>query len=74
MGIFGDLFDLNNDGQMDAFERAAEFGCVMNIIESEKNDKLVSAGIDPSDLKNLSYSERRRVLINAGLDPDEFDF
>ena len=26
MGIFGDLFDFNNDGKIDAFEKAAEFG------------------------------------------------
>ena len=38
MGIFGDLFDFNNDGKLDAFEKAAEFGAFMQMIESEKQD------------------------------------
>ena len=36
MGIFGDLFDFNNDGKLDAFEKAAEFGAFMQMIESEE--------------------------------------
>lgn len=39
MGIFGDLFDFNNDGKMDAFEKAAEFGAFMQMIESEEQDE-----------------------------------
>lgn len=39
MGIFGDLFDLNHDGKMDSFEKAAEFGFLAHIIESEEEDK-----------------------------------
>lgn len=29
MGLFGDLFDFNGDGKLDAFEEAAEFGAFM---------------------------------------------
>lgn len=38
MGIFGDLFDFNNDGKLDTFEKAAEFGAFMQMIESEEQD------------------------------------
>ena len=38
MGIFGDLFDFNNDGKLDAFEKDADFGAFMQMIESEKQD------------------------------------
>ena len=38
MGLFGDLFDFNNDGQLDSFEKAAEFGAFMQMIESEEQD------------------------------------
>ena len=26
MGLFGDLFDFNNDGNLDSFEKATEHG------------------------------------------------
>ena len=39
MGIFGELFDFNNDGKLDAFEKAAEFGAFMQMIESEEQDE-----------------------------------
>ncbi len=34
MGIFGDMFDLNRDGKMDAIEEAAEFSFFMNMVDS----------------------------------------
>ena len=39
MGILGDLFDFNNDGKLDAFEKAAELGMLMQIIESEEQEE-----------------------------------
>ena len=39
MRIFGDLFDFNSDGKLDAFEKAAEFGAFMQMIESEEQDE-----------------------------------
>lgn len=36
MGLFGDLFDFNSDGKLDAFEKAAEFGAFMQMIDSEE--------------------------------------
>ena len=31
--------DFNNDGKLDAFEKAAEFGAFMQMIESEEQDE-----------------------------------
>ena len=39
MGIFGDLFDFNNDGKLDAFEKAAELGLIMQIMDSEEQEE-----------------------------------
>ena len=72
-GIFGGLFDLNRDGKMDSFERAAEFGMFMQMVEADKNEKLTAAGLDPNELKNMGDFERRQAIANAGLDPYEFE-
>lgn len=73
MGIFGDLFDFNNDGKLDSFEKAAEFSAFMQMMDSVKNDELLSAGLDPQELSDMGYFERRETLENAGLDPDEYE-
>ncbi len=39
MSIFGDLFDFNGDGQLDAFEKAVEFGVFMDMIDSLEDDE-----------------------------------
>ena len=39
MGLFGNLFDFNGDGKLDTFEKAAEFGAFMMMIESEEKNK-----------------------------------
>ena len=73
MGLFGDLFDFNGDGTLDSFEKAAEFGMFMQMMDSAKNDELTSAGLDPNELENMGYSERREALEDAGLDPDDYE-
>ena len=35
-GLFGGLFDFNGDGKLDSFEKAAEFGMFMQMIDSEE--------------------------------------
>ena len=76
-GLFGNMFDLNHDGKLDAFERATEFDFLNNIMEDseeEEHDELYEAGIDPEELEYMSGDERREVLEDAGLDPDDYDF
>ena len=36
MGLFGNLFDFNNDGKLDTIEKAAEFGAFMQMIEPKE--------------------------------------
>ena len=73
MGLFGDLFDFNHDGKLDSFEKAAEFGAFMQMIDSVKNDELTAAGLDPQELSEMEYFERREALEDAGLDPDDYN-
>lgn len=73
MGLFGDLFDFNGDGKTDAFEKTAEFGMFMQMMDSVKNDELTSVGLDPNELENMGYFERREALEGAGLDPDDYE-
>ncbi|MGN1203381.1 MAG: hypothetical protein ACI4RF_08805 [Eubacterium sp.] len=36
--IFGGLFDFNNDGKLDAFERGAEFALLNELMKQTEND------------------------------------
>lgn len=72
MGIFGNLFDFNQDGKLDALEQGAEFGFFMQMIDAAKNEQL-AAGLDPHELENMGYYERREALENAGLNPDDVE-
>ena len=38
MGLFGDLFDFNGDGKLDALESAVEFNAFMNLLDSEEEE------------------------------------
>lgn len=43
--IFGGMFDFNADGEIDAFERAAEFQFLQDVVMAEDEDE------DPLDLE-----------------------
>lgn len=88
-GILGNMFDLNRDGKMGAFERAAELQFIDSVTKnSARNNtwddeddwdddeltELELAGIDPEELEYMDDEERREILEEAGLDPDEYDF
>ena len=73
MGLFGNLFDFNGDGKLDSFEKAAEFGAFMQMVDAVKKDELIAAGLDPQELSDMGYAERREALENAGLDPDDYE-
>ena len=77
-GIFGNMFDMDRDGKMDAFERAMELNFLQSFEDETMSDdtktELELAGIDPVDLEYMTDEERRKVLEEAGLDADDFDF
>lgn len=81
MILFGGLFDFNDDGHIDTFERGAEIAIVTSVLvdsqESENEDEMTElelSGLDPEELEFMDEDERREVLEDAGLDPDVFDF
>ena len=74
MGIFGDLFDFDGDGKLDSFEKAAEFGMFMDMVESCEQNEIESAGLDVDELSLMDDDERTEALEDAGFDADCFDF
>lgn len=85
-GLFGGMFDFNNDGELDAVERATEFGAFMDLVGEDEDDDssdsdiadapediLQNAGIDTFDFDFMDYDEKLEALEDAGLDPDDFD-
>ena len=77
-GIFGDMFDFNHDGELDSFERAAEFQFLDEISKEDEDedefDELETTGLDMDELEFMDEDERREALEDAGLDPDDYDF
>lgn len=81
-GILGNMFDLNRDGKMSVFERAAEFAFIEDVLEIEDNEVNSSANLTALEEEDLDFDdlalmddwERREVLEEAGLDPDDYDF
>lgn len=37
-GIFGELFDFNDDGKLDSFERASELALLEEMLKEERED------------------------------------
>ena len=81
-GLFGGLFDFDNDGEMNAFERAAEFAFLDDLFNEDEEDDEVDeqftefelSGLDADELEFMDPEERREILEEAGLDPDDYDF
>ena len=38
-GFFGNLFDLDRDGNLSDFEKAVDFGAFVQLVESEETDE-----------------------------------
>ena len=74
MGLFGNLFDFDGDGSLDAIESAAEFGMFVNMIDSCQENELESAGLDINALDMMDDDECREVIEDAGLDPGDYEW
>lgn len=59
--IFGNAFDFNHDGEMDSFERMAEYHAIMNEV-------MISEGKGTS-LDDLSFDELNEIASMTGIDP-----
>ena len=73
--FFDDIFDMNHDGQLDAWEQGTETAVFFNFLGSltrEGRDVLVQAGLDPAELDAMDEDELRLTLLNAGFDPADF--
>ena len=70
-GFFGQLFDLNHDGNLSFFEQVMDVAMFDRMI---RDSELEDAGLDRLDLELMDDDERREVLEDAGLDPDNYDF
>ena len=77
-GLFDGMFDMNHDGKLDAFEKAAEIATMACIFDNsgfdDDQDYFGEAGLDYEELEMMDPEERDSVLEAAGLDPFEFDF
>ena len=75
-GLFGGMFDFNHDGKMDSFEKAAEFGFFMHLMdEAEKSRQESTSSISGG----YGYSgsgrttELEDALDDAGIDVFDFE-
>ena len=78
-GLFGSVFDLNGDGKMSAFEHAAEFLFIRDVVMADKKDDdgLFGSGRCRDEWnwadEDEDEDERAEALEDAGLDADDFD-
>lgn len=63
-GPFDDIFDFDDDGELDAMELGAEFAMLDELTKDELKDRIRDA-VDEDDIRN--------ALEEAGLDPDDYD-
>lgn len=73
-GLFGDLFDFNHDGKMNALERATEFRILDTMMSEDERTEFEASGLDADELEFMDPEERREALKDAGLDPEDYDF
>ena len=70
-GIFGNMFDLNHDGNISLLESTMEFIFLNELLKDDSEER---TELEPDELEFMDPDERREVLEDAGLDPDEYDF
>lgn len=81
-GFFGDLFDFNQDGKLDTFERTMDYMAFNDLMMEgseddevdDEVDELEAAGLDYDELAFMDEEERREALEDAGLDAEDYIF
>jgi hypothetical protein len=88
-GFFNGLFDFNNDGKLDAFERAADFAAFQELVSdneetdtsdfeqdtfTDESDEILASDLDYDELEYMDEDERNDLLEEMGLDPEDYDF
>ncbi len=43
-GLFGDMFDFDHDGELDSFEKAAEFNFLQDLLDDERSERMAERG------------------------------
>ena len=69
-GLFGDMFDLNRDGELNGFERAMEY----DFIESMEREESGRSSYDDEDEEEDWDEDLKTELELAGIDPEELEF
>ena len=64
--IFGDTFDFNRDGQMDNFEKRAEYTAILDEVRQME-------GIE-TPLSEMSLDQLNDLTAKSGVDPSKSGF
>lgn len=82
-GLFGDMFDFDNDGKLNSFEQAAELGFISDCMDEDEDnrseDYLDTDEFDDDDdyseaFDEADYSWRDTWYDNGfGIDPDLYE-
>lgn len=75
-GFFGGLFDFNGDGNLDSFEKAADFSAFMHMVsesEEPKESNATSSSITVNCSSISCSSELEDALDDAGIDIFDFE-
>jgi hypothetical protein len=70
-GIFGSMFDFNRDGEMNVFERAAEFAFLSDLLSEEEKLEVETAHERLYDAI-AAYNEQAVVVNKGHVEATEF--
>lgn len=76
-GFFGDAFDFDGSGDLDAMELAADYAMFAQVMDYEAFEErvtaLAQAGISLADFRWMDRDEQIQFLVNANLNPEAFE-
>ncbi|MEE0511717.1 MAG: hypothetical protein UDG94_10845 [Peptococcaceae bacterium] len=76
-GFFGDAFDFDGSGDLDAMELAADYAMFAHVMNYEAFEErvlaLAQAGISLADFRWMNHDEQIQFLVNANLNPEAFE-